>query len=117
MTAFTRRTLFWAPRGLCIGFTVLISLFALDVFGEGRGFWQTLAALTIHLIPTYILIGVLVIAWRWEWVGTVVTAGLGLLFLWWDHNYRHNAPAAVLLIGGPLFLDGRPVSRQLAETG
>ena len=46
----------------------------------------------------------LAIAWRWEWVGTAVCAGLGLLFLWWDANYRHNVPMDVLIIAGPLFL-------------
>ena len=39
-----KRTLFWAPRILCILFAVFVSLFALDVFGEGYGFWETILA-------------------------------------------------------------------------
>ena len=30
--------LYWAPRALCIVIAVFISMFALDVFGEGEGF-------------------------------------------------------------------------------
>ena len=104
MTEHWKRALLWAPRVLCIVFAAFISLFALDVFGEGRGFWQTLAALLIHLIPTYILIGMLLLSWRWPWVGAVVFAALGVLFLWWNHQYRHNVLSAVLMIAGPLFL-------------
>ena len=56
----TKRLLFWTPRIMCILFAVFVSLFAFDVFGEGYGFWKTLLALLMHLIPTgIILIGVL----------------------------------------------------------
>ena len=66
MTQFSRRTLFWTPRALSILFIAFLSMFALDVFGEGLSFWQTLLALTMHLIPSFILIAALVLAWRWE---------------------------------------------------
>jgi len=71
MNKTTKRVLFWGPRILCILFAVFVSLFALDVFGEGFGFWQTIIALVMHLIPTYVVVIALVIAWRWEWVGTI----------------------------------------------
>jgi len=98
------QTLRWTPRILGIAFTCFISLFALDVFGENQGFWRTLAALSMHLIPSFVLIAMLVLAWRWEWIGAVVSAVLGGLFLWWNFTYRHNTPAAVVVIAGPLFL-------------
>lgn len=104
MTEFSRRALCWAPRVLTIAFTIFISMFALDVFGPGRGFWQTLVALGMHLMPTYVLIAMLVIAWRREWVGAVVPTALGLLFLWWNHVTRRNGTAGILIIAGPLFL-------------
>src|SRR5512136_208534 len=37
--------LYWAPRVLCIVMAMFISLFALDVFGSGQGFWWTTLAL------------------------------------------------------------------------
>ncbi len=104
MTPFVRGTLFWLPRVLTIGFILFISMFALDVFEEGLGFWRTIGALFMHLIPTWVLVVMLAVAWKREWVATVVLTALGALFLWWDQKYRHNALSAILMIAGPLFL-------------
>ncbi|MCE1253752.1 MAG: hypothetical protein LWX83_09415 [Anaerolineae bacterium] len=68
------RVLYWTPRILSILFILFISLFALDVFNEGYDPWQTFVGLTIHLIPSYILIAAAIIAWRWEPAGVVVYA-------------------------------------------
>jgi len=69
MNASARRVLFWTPRILCILFAVFLSVFSLDVFSEGYGFWQTIGALLLHLVPTFIVVFALLIGWRWEWVG------------------------------------------------
>jgi hypothetical protein len=57
------------PRILAILFAAFLSVFALDVFGEGYWFWGTIRALFMHLIPTMIVLAALIIAWRWEGVG------------------------------------------------
>jgi uncharacterized membrane protein HdeD (DUF308 family) len=96
--------LYWAPRALCIVVAIFISMFALDVFGEGKGFWETTLALLMHLIPTYIVLIVLAIAWRWEWVGAAVFIALGVLYIvtaWGRFPWGTYA-----LISGPLFLVG-----------
>jgi hypothetical protein len=62
-------TLYWVPRILGILFAIFISIFALDVFMEGYGFWETVVALVMHLVPTAIIFIVLLIAWRWERLG------------------------------------------------
>lgn len=80
MSSFTRRALFWAPRALCILFIAFVSMFALDVFGEVHGFWRTLGALAMHLVPTFVMLAALVVAWRWEWVGTVLFAACAIAF-------------------------------------
>lgn len=68
MSQVSGRLLFWTPRALSIAFVVFLSLFALDVFADGLGFWRTALALTMHLIPSFVLIAVLILAWRWEWI-------------------------------------------------
>ena len=83
MGGSTKRFVFWAPRFLCILFAVFVSLFALDVFGEGYGFWQTLGALLIHLIPTAVIVIALVISWRWEWLGAVLFIGMAVFYVVW----------------------------------
>jgi hypothetical protein len=73
-----RRVLFWAPRVLCVLFALFASMFAFDVFSESRGFWPTVGGLLIHLVPTCILVIVLLVAWRWEWVGAVLFTALAV---------------------------------------
>jgi hypothetical protein len=99
-----KRILFWTPRILCILFAMFLSLFALDVFGEDQGFWETTLALLIHLIPVYIVVIVLVVAWRWEWVGAVVFNGLALLYVIWFWGRFHWC--AYVGISGPMIVVG-----------
>ncbi len=104
-----KRALFWAPRVLSIAFVALLSLFAMDVFSENQGFWPTLQALVLHLIPTFVLIVALILAWRREWVGAVVYAAMGVLYLVWVTTLQRPVPAATrflwaMLIAGPAFL-------------
>jgi len=99
-----KRLLFWAPRILCILFAVFVSLFAFDVFEEGHGFWGTMLALLMHLIPTFVILIVLAISWRWEWVGGILFIALGVLYLVMSWGRFHWS--AYLVISGPLFLVG-----------
>ena len=104
MKAAVKRSVYWAPRVLGILFAVFISLFALDVFGEAQGLWGTIVALAMHLIPTGIIVLLLLVAWRWEWVGAAVFGMLGILYIYWSWGKFHWS--AYLSISGPLFLIG-----------
>ncbi len=75
----SRRALFWAPRALSIAFIAVLSLLALDVFDAGHGPLKTLLALAIHLVPSFVLGVVLLLAWRWEWIGAALFAAAGVL--------------------------------------
>ena len=102
-----KKLLYWTPRALSIAFILFLSLFALDVFGQGRGFWETLVALTMHLIPSMVLTVAVLLAWRWEWIGTLLFGGAGTLYIVWVVN-RHLPLAIkmswILTIAGPAFL-------------
>jgi len=89
--------LFWLPRILAILFIIFISLFALDVLGEPDWF----LALSIHLIPSFILIIVTIVAWKKELVGGLIFAILGLSFILYFHNVVISAP---IFITGILFM-------------
>ncbi len=99
-----KKIIFWTPRILGIVMAIFISLFALDVFGAGNNFWETIVSLMMHLIPTMVLLIVLAVAWRWEWIGGLLFIGLGVLYitLFWDPS---RLPG-YLLISGLLFLVG-----------
>lgn len=96
------RVLYWAPRVLGVLFAGFISLFALDVFSEGYGFWETLLALGMHLIPTALIVLVLVLAWRWEWIGALAFLGLGAGYVLMTGGTEHWA--VYVLIAGPPFV-------------
>jgi hypothetical protein len=104
MNRSVKRLLFWTPRILCMLFAAFTSMFALDVFGEGYSFWNTILALLMHLVPVFFLILILVLSWRWAWVGGIVFPSLGVLYIvmaW------HRFPWSVYaIIAGPLFLLG-----------
>jgi hypothetical protein len=108
MTQLSKRALFWTPRALSILFIAFLSLFALDALDGHLGFWQTVLALTMHLIPSFVLIAALVLAWRWEWIGAALYGAAGLLYVWWVVAMSRPVPPPIrliwiLTIAGPAF--------------
>ena len=105
MEESVKRLLFWTPRILCIAFAVFVSLFALDVFGEGYKFFETVLLFLIHLIPTGILLIALVVSWRCEWIGAIAFTALGVLYIvmFWDREFSWSV---YVMMSGPLFLLG-----------
>ena len=102
MTSSQNRIIFWTPRMLCILFAIFISLFSLDVFGEGYGFWKTIEALLIHLIPTSIILIVLIVSWRRSWAGTIIFVILAAYYIFMTRGHQHWS--AYVLISGSLFV-------------
>ena len=82
----------WMPRIISILAILFISLFALDSFGPNLTIWQQIGAFLIHLIPTYILIALLIVAWKWEYIGGIIfiIIGLGMSPFIFKHNYNMN---------------------------
>ena len=103
------KLLYWTPRVLSIAFAVFISLFALDVFGEGYSFWKAVLALVIHLIPTYLVIIATLIAWKWGLLGGSMFIALGLFYVFMTRGRAHlSVPiitAPLILIGGMFILN------------
>ncbi|MBP6786205.1 MAG: hypothetical protein KA170_01350 [Candidatus Promineofilum sp.] len=75
-----RSLLRWMPRALGGAYAVFISLFALDMWGTGAGFWNELAGFLVHLLPTYFILGALVIAWRNPRAGGILFIVLATAF-------------------------------------
>jgi hypothetical protein len=105
MTAFSS-FLHWTPRVLCLAFAAFLAMFALDVFGEHLGFWATLAALAMHLLPTTgLVLVVLALAWRWPAVGGVLLVLVALLYTTFVVR-GHHPLVWIIGIAGPAFLVG-----------
>jgi hypothetical protein len=80
----------WIPRILCILAILFVSLFALDAFSSERTFWQNVAAFLIHLIPSFVLLGILIIAWKWEKVGGIILLIVGVVLCIFIFNLNYN---------------------------
>ena len=100
------------PRVLSILAIGFVSLFALDSFEHGTIGEQILAFL-MHIIPSFVLIIILVIAWKWELIGGImyILLGLALSPFIYSHNYRMNHSVwmsleVIALITFPFILAG-----------
>jgi len=100
-----RKVIYWLPRILPVLFIAFISIFALDVFGERQWF----LALLMHLIPSFILIILTVIAWKHEQLGGFIFVVVGFLMLISSHfeSLIISIPAVIL---GVLFLSRKYLS-------
>ena len=103
----------WIPRILCILAILFVSMFALDSFAPGLTIWKQLGSFLIHLIPCYILIALLVIAWKREYLGGLLFVIIGVIFIpfVFIHNYHMNhsfwiSLSIVLVINIPFVVVG-----------
>lgn len=99
-----RGFIYWTPRILGILFILFVSLFALDIFDMELGFWETIAGLFMHLLPSITMTVALVLAWRREWIGTL---GFFAFAAWyvtiaWDNHFPWSTYA--ILAGIPVFI-------------
>lgn len=83
---------YWLPRILCILAILFVSLFALDAFSPELSIWQQIGGFLIHLMPSFILLALLILAWKREFIGGIIfiIIGLGLSPIVFSHNYRMN---------------------------
>ena len=104
-----KQILFWTPRIAGILFVLFLSLFALDIFDMQLGFWGTVVGLFMHLIPNIVLIIVIVLAWKREWVGAVGFLGWAIFYVARFHGFDWIAYvmiAGIPALIGLLFLVG-----------
>ncbi|MBK9389653.1 MAG: hypothetical protein IPN68_05475 [Bacteroidetes bacterium] len=107
------KLLFWLPRIIVILAILFVSIFAFDSFSSERTVWQNAGAFLMHLIPSFILAGILIIAWKWEMVGGIILILVGLVFsvLLFITNFGRNhsvwiSLSIVLMLCLPFVLAG-----------
>jgi hypothetical protein len=94
-----KKLLYWLPRLTAVVFILFLSSLALDVFTQPQ--WGM--ALMMHLLPSFALVVVTTVAWRYEALGSVLFVIAGLALLGLSHSWLLAGPP--ILIGG-LFLAG-----------
>jgi hypothetical protein len=103
----------WLPRIICILAILFVSIFAFDSFSPGLTIWQQLGAFFMHLIPSIVLTALLLVAWKWEYIGGIIFTiiGIGLSPLLFLKNYHMNhsiwiSIGIVLMITFPFIIAG-----------
>jgi hypothetical protein len=83
-------------------FAGFVSVFALDVFDNGLD-WLALTGFLIHLTPVYLLVAILVVAWRHEWIGAIFYPILAGIYILVAPGFP---PSVYLIMMTPLLLLG-----------
>ena len=81
---------------------LFLSLFALDAFSEGKSLVRALPDFAMHLLPALVLLVIVGVSWRWEWVGGIAFTGVALAYAYGARSH----PAWILTISGPLLVVG-----------
>jgi hypothetical protein len=84
----------WLPRILAILVCLFLSLFALDAAG--------LSEFAIHIAPMLVLLAIVAVSWRWEWVGGLVFTGAAVAYAYLARDHA----SWILVISGPLLIVG-----------
>lgn len=107
MATTTGQLLLWSPRVLGILVSLFIGMFALDAFSQGKPFLEALADFVIHLIPAFILLALVILSFRWQWIGGVAFIGLAVVYAVTMSKGRLDwmlTISAPLLVVGALFM-------------
>jgi hypothetical protein len=80
----------WLPRIICILAILFVSMFALDAFAPVLTIWQQLGAFFMHLLPSFVLLAFLIVAWKWEYLGGIIFTLIGLGLSPFIYNLNHN---------------------------
>ena len=94
--------LHWSPRILCILAILFISMFALDAFDPKLTLMQQIGDFLIHLIPSFVLLACLIVAWKWELIGGILFTLIGIGFSPFvyqlNYNRIHNVGGCILIV-------------------
>ena len=88
----TLKIIHWSPRVICILAILFVSMFALDAFDSKLSVWQQIGGFAMHLVPSFILLVFLIIAWKWELVGGILFTLVGVVLspFVFKMNYNMN---------------------------
>ncbi len=77
----SNKIIFWTPRILAILFIIFLTLFSLDVFQPGATAGEIVLGLLMHNIPSILLAILLAFAWKYEVVGAITFALMGIFYI------------------------------------
>jgi len=107
------KVILWLPRLLCIGAILFVSMFALDAFEPGMPFGQQILNFIMHLIPSFVLLLLLWIAWEKPYLGGILFAVAGIVMSPFVYTLNYNrthsiwiSSSIILMITVPFIVIG-----------
>jgi hypothetical protein len=77
-------------------------MFALDAFDPKLTLLQMMGGFLMHLIPSFVLIACLIVAWKWELIGGIIftLVGIGFSPFVYQLNYNriHDVGACLVIL-------------------
>ena len=102
------KTLYWVPRILTVIALFLMLMFSLDVFDGNETMGRKLLGFLMHNIPVLILIVILIISWKWEFIGGIFFIVAFIVSCFFFHSFSGNpwslAVTSPFLLTGILFI-------------
>jgi hypothetical protein len=96
--------LIWFARILAILAILFMLMFSMDTFGGGESFGRQLSGFLVHSIPALLLIGALIVAWKFEIIGGVIFIIIAVaLGIYWN-SFKGNSGSLLILV--PFLLTG-----------
>ena len=95
-------TVSWAARILGIGTAMFLGVFALDAFEAGKTASQVAADFIVHLLPSAMVLAIVALSWRRQWLGAIAFVTLAVGYAVWV-GFR---PDWTLVVAGPLLTVG-----------
>jgi hypothetical protein len=81
VSARMAKFLYRTPRAAGVLVAVFTGLFALDVFEMEGSIWLKIGGFLLHAAPSIVMVVMLVLAWRREWIGALAFGLAALFFL------------------------------------
>ena len=95
----------WVLRILLIIMILFFALFSMDVFEEGKDFWEILGDFLMHNVPSFVMIIILIIAWKWEHFGGILLMlgilGFGIFLFFRMDTFMYGT---VIMLGIPFLI-------------
>lgn len=111
----------WFPRIVIIAFALFISVFALDAFSAGGSVWRKMGDFMVHLIPSFVTLLFLGVAWNHRILGGMLLGIWGLIFTIHFSTFRSNSLFMMfslpLLVSGFLIIFSKLYSDQPEKNG
>ena len=97
-----RQVVYWIPRVVGFGLVAGLVLLSLDAFAGGQTAIEMIVGVGMHLLPAFVMLGIVVLASRWGRIGGTVFFALAV-----GYGFMVNGRVSwMLVISLPLVIEG-----------